>query len=153
MKFSREEYSLELLAEMLPLWKEHHAETANALYGPLDPDIELYEQVAESGKLRIFTARRWNGMSIELCGYQVFMVASDIHSRRRTQAIQDILFMTEDARKGMTGYLFIKWCLEQLESEGVDVVHQRISARNDFGKVLERLGYALEDLTYSKGRI
>ena len=145
MRFAREYYSPQLISDMLPLWKSHYIETHDEMYGPLDPDLGFYERAA--GMLRVFTVRDFDDA---LQGYQVFFVANDPHSMTNVQAVQDILYLAAEARKGLTGYKFIKWCMEQLEAEGVDVIHQRISAHHDFGPVLERMGFTLEDLTYSR---
>ena len=145
MKFAREAYSAGLVEEMRPLWVSHYAETHDEMYGQLNPDLGFYERAVPI--MRIFTARDDAG---ELHGYQVFFVMNDPHSRDSVQAVQDILYLCRSAREGLAGYRFIKWCAEQLEAEGVDVIHQRIAAKHDFGPVLERMGFELEDLTYSK---
>lgn len=147
MNFAAEEYSLQLIADMMPLWKAHHAETADKFYGPLNPDLFVYEQAAEAGMMRIFTVRDEVG---SLHGYQVLFVSHHPHSRDSLQAVQDVLYLCQDARKGLVGYRFIKWCGEQLRAEGIDIVHQHISAKHDFGAILTRMGYELEDLVYSK---
>lgn len=146
MRFQREQYSNELVQEMMPLWHAHHAETSDILYGPLDPDMRSYELSALAGLIRIYTVR----VAGKLQGYQVFFVSHHPHSKESIQAIQDILFIHPSVRKGLIGYRFIRWCGNQLQNEGVNIVHQRISARNDFGRILTRMGYVLEDLTYSK---
>jgi len=146
MRFTRERYSEALADEMLPLWNDHHRETANKFYGPLNPQLETYLACDKNGCLYIFTARN-KGI---LVGYQVFIVSEQLHSRDQIQAVQDVLYLKPEYRKGLTGYKFMKWCINELKNEGVDVVHQVISARNDFGKILERMGFQLEDLTYAK---
>lgn len=146
MIFKREHYSQELMAEMAPLWSEHHAETANKFYGPLDPHLEMYEKCDLAGVIRFFTVRHQG----RLVGYQVFIVSEHLHSRDMVQATQDILYLKPEHRRGLVGYRFLKWCMNQLKEDGIAVVHQVISARNDFGKILERMGYQLEDMTYSK---
>ena len=145
MRFAREEYSPALIAEMMPLWKAHHAEVANKFYGPLLPDLEVYFKAAQAGMLRIFTVRDWKQ---NLHGYQVYFVNNHQHSKEMKHAVQDILYLCPENRKGLEGYKFVKWCVSKLRPE-VAVIHQRISARHDFGKLLERMGFALEDLTYS----
>lgn len=147
MMFARESYSDRLVEEMLPLWKDHHAETAPHYHMALEPNLMAYEQMASSGALRIFTVR--NGAN-SLHGYQVMLVSPHPHSIRSLQAVQDILYICPQFRKGLTGYRFIKWCGDQLRAEGVQIVHQHISARYDFGHLLNRLGYELEDKVYSK---
>lgn len=142
MKFARESYSAALVSELLPLLVEHHAETADEMYGPLDPDLAVYKSEA----MRIYTARQ----SGDLVGYQIFVVSLHPHSRKSIQASQDILYLKPKERKGLNGYRFMKWCCDQLKMEGVEMVHQHIPARNSFGKILERMGFRLEDLVYSK---
>lgn len=112
---------------------------------PFDPDFEMYRRCSDSGVLRIYTVRDGS----VLCGYQIFMVMFHPHSKNSKQANQDILYLAPEYRKGMIGYRFIKWCIEQLRAEGVKVVYQHISARNDFGRMLERVGFELQDLVYS----
>jgi hypothetical protein len=48
------------------------------------------------------------------------------------------------------GGRFIKWCDEQLRAEGVAVVYHHIKAAHNFGPMLERFGYELVDLIYSR---
>lgn len=146
MDFAREPFSQSLLEEMMPLWKSHHAEIADEIYGPLDPDIAVYARSYAAGVLRIFTFR----YKQVLQGYQVFFVNKHPHSKDSLQAVQDILYLTPSFRRGLNGYGFIRWCCDQLAGEGVEYVHQHISARHDFGPVLERMGFMIEDLVYAK---
>lgn len=150
MTFYREDYSLKLVAEMLPLLALHHEETKDKFYGPLNPELTMYEQSEKLGILRVFTVRQWNGMELELMGYQVFFISPHHHSKEQMSAMQDILFLHKKARKGLTGYRFIEWCGNRLKMEGIHIVHQRVSARQKVGRLLERMGYEKEDITYSK---
>lgn len=142
MRYAREPYSVGLVEEMKPLLRKHHAEIANGLYGEFNPDISFYE--AAQHMLRIFTMRHED----RLIGYQIYFILGDPHSVGRVQAVQDVLFVEKQARQGMAGYRFMNWCVVQLREE-VDVIVQRISARNDFGKLFERMGFVLEDLNYA----
>lgn len=146
MKFERETYSDILLDEMVPLWTAHYNEISDKFYGPLDPDIAIYSKMNLVDSLRIYTAREGDA----LLGYQVFFIGTHPHSRHSIEATQDLIYLAPSARKGLTGYRFIDWCCGELRKEGVQVVHQRISARHNFGSVLERMGFELEDLTYSR---
>ncbi len=83
-------------------------------------------------------------------GYQVFFLKANAHYKSSLQAVQDILFLDERIRKGFTGYRFIRYCDEKLKDEGVQVVYQHVKSKHDFGRVLERLGYELQDLIYSR---
>lgn len=131
---------------MIPLWEEHYKETASKNYGALDPDLTIYDALAAQGLLRVFTARE----DLLLVGYQVFFVTHHPHHKDQIQAEQDILYLSRAQRVGLNGYQFLKFCIDELRREGVHVICQRISARNDFGRLLERLGFELEDLVYSR---
>lgn len=147
MIFAREEFSLGLIDEMRPLWKDHNFEVPGIPGIALDPDVDAYAKMANVGVLRIYTVRDVPGL---LHGYQVMMVSLHPHSRTSLQAVQDILYICPEARKGLMGYHFIQWCCDQLKAEGVQVVYQYISARNDFGPLLERAGYRLQDLAFAR---
>lgn len=146
MKFWKERYSRDLVNEMMPLWVAHHAETASKFYGPLDPDLDMYQRCDRMELLKIFTVRQAD----ELRGYQIFVVKENLHSKKQIVATQDILYLSPEARTGLTGYKFIKWCTDQLQADGVHIVHQVIPARGNIRILLERLGYQLEDVNYSK---
>lgn len=146
MRFSTERYSDTLVNEIMPLLSRHYRELADEFYGPLNPDLAIYKKMDEMGALRIFTIRDEN----ILVGYQIFFLGTHPHSKDFYEATQDVMYLTPEARRGLTGYKFLKWCTEQLATYSVNVIHQRISARNDFGPILERMGFQLEDLTYSK---
>lgn len=131
---------------MMPLWQAHHAETSDNVYGPLDPDLSVYEQLDLGGRLRIFTATHAG----ELVGYQVFIVSEHLHSKDWIQASQDILYFRPEHRKGLTAYRFIKWCMNQLREDGISVVHQMVPVKAGIGPLFERLGYQKEDVSYSR---
>lgn len=141
MKFAREIYSAELWDEIAPLLERHYAETASSVYGPLKPDRMFYEKAW--WMMRIFTIRQER----RLVGYQIFFILGDPHSEGRTQAVQDVLYVERWARQGLTAYRFMKWCITQLTD--VQVVIQRIPAGKGFGRILERMGFHLEDLSYA----
>jgi len=96
----------------------------------------------------VFTARD----DEKLMGYNVFFVANNAHYKDSLQATQDILYLAPEYRGKMTGVRFIRWCDNELEDLGVEVVYQHVKARPElnFGPMLERIGYELVDLIYTK---
>lgn len=146
MKFEREEYSESLIEEMRPLWQEHYNEIALYKDIPLNPNLLVYAGCAAAETLRIFTARD----SSRLVGYQIFFVSPHPHYQQSIHAVQDIVYLSQAVRQGMNGYRFIKWCDDQLQKEGVQVVNQHIKAAHDFGVLLRRMGYRLQDLIYTR---
>lgn len=146
INFAAEQYSDQLMTEMKPLWVQHHNEIQQIRGAVLDPNLQMYQALASAGVLRIFTARREAG----LVGYQVFTITSLPHFKEIKQAVMDILFLSPDARLGWMGYYFLKYADTELQKEGINVMFRAISARKDFGKILERMGYELCDLVFMR---
>ena len=149
LTFALEPYSDSLLKEMAPLFVAHHRENPQ-LGLPMDPDFAMYKSMADKNMLRIYTARIGSEDESLLMGYQVFGVMKHPHRRYSTEAIQQLLYLEPDCRKGWTAIRFLRYCWSELEAEGIRVIHQQISARNDFGKIFERYGFILTDLTYAR---
>lgn len=145
MKFQREEYSANLVSDMRPLLIEHNREVPQ-LGLPIDPDFSIYKTMNESKALRIFTAR----VADLLVGYQVYFVGYHPHRRGSLEATQDVLYLEPEVRQGYVGLKFIKFCDTELCKENIRVIHHPIAAEKDFGKILERMGYTLTDLVYSR---
>ena len=146
MDFAQERYSDELVAEMMPLWEIHSNETRDMNPIPLDPNLEVYKAMDMMGMLRVYTMR----FAKKLVGYQVMMVSQHHHSKDLKVAQMDILFVHPDWRLGLIAYRFIKWCDAKLAAEGVQLTVKAIKARLDFGTILERMDYVLEDVVYSR---
>lgn len=144
MKFQRER-AVDVMDDIKPLLEEHWREIAHYHDIQLDPDYMFYADADNNGMIRVFTARDDGN---KLVGYSIFFVRPNIHYKQSLQAVQDILFITK-GRRGM-GARFIKWCDEQLASEGVQVVYHHIKSAHNFGPMLERMGYQLVDLIFAK---
>lgn len=144
MKFGLEPYSEKLIQEMRLMWDEHNYEVKNE--SRPDPDLTIYSTAQKNGTLRLFTAR----VADMLVGYQVFFVMRHPHRKYSKEACQDVLYLDPEVRKGMVGIKFIKWCDGHLEREGVKKITHQISARRDISVLFKRLGYELEDMTFSR---
>lgn len=142
--FQQEPANQALFDEVMPLLQMHYEEIAHFKDIKLNPDFSKYQALANAGTLRVFTARK-DG---ELVGYAVFFIVPNIHYRDSVQANQDILFINKKHRG--FGRQFIKWCDEQLKSQGVEVVYHHIKAAHNFGALLEAMGYELVDLIFAK---
>ncbi len=145
MQFQREPAITPLFNEMMPLLTLHWKEIAHFQDIPLEPDFETYAKLDEMGMLRTFTARDPEG---KLVGYAVFFVKANLHYKSSIQAVQDVIFIDPTVRG--FGANFILWCDEQLREEKIDAVYHHIKAAHNFGPMLERLGYSLVDLIYTK---
>ncbi len=145
MVFARENTSAELFAEMWPLIEQHYQEIARFQDIDLDPNFEIYSQVDQVGKLRLFTVR--NEFN-RLVGYACFFVAPHLHFKNSLQATHDLLFIERSSRG--EGMKFIKYCDEQLKLEGVEVVSYGVSQKFDWSPILERMGYEQIDTVYAR---
>lgn len=145
MKFKREIASESLFEELRPLLFAHWREIAHYQDIELKPDWSTYLKVEEMGCLRVFTAR---DDQEKLIGYAVFMVRPNLHYSDSIQACQDILYVDKE-RRGF-GAKFIAWCDRALQAEGVQAVYHHVKREHNFGSLLERMGYQLVDLIYSK---
>lgn len=145
MKFALEPYSEKLIQEMRPLWDAHHSEIPQ-LDMKIDPDLTAYSTMQKVGALRIYTAR----VGPMLVGYQIFLVLKHPHRKYSVEANQDMMWLDPEVRMGMAGTKFIRWGDEQLQKEGIAVIHRQISHQKDFGRLLERMDYKLMDLTYAR---
>lgn len=144
MTYQREPVS-HVWDEIQPLLAKHWEEVAQFQDIPLSPSRQYYDGMDLAGLLRIFTVRDGDH---RLIGYNVYSVSPSAHYRTSKLANQDVIFMDKDARGG--GLRFLSWCEDYLRAEGVQVVYNHVSARNDFGAALERRGYVLAEKIYSK---
>jgi len=142
LKFQRESVCSGLIDELRPLLRLHFDESEHFKDIPLDPDFEQYQKLDEAGMLRVFTVR----VDKELIGYSILFVMTSIHHKQSIHANHDVLFIHKEHRG--IGSMFIKYCDEQLEAEGVDVVYQSTKLSYDFGKMLNRIGYEHVDNVY-----
>lgn len=133
------------LEEAKPLLQEHWQEVATYKDIPLDPDYTAYFYLEKIGILKCFSARDDDGT---LFGYAVFFIKNHLHYQKSLCAVQDIIYIDPD-RRGR-GILFLRWCDEELAKLGVQIVTHHVKATHNFGPALERSGYKLQDLLYTK---
>lgn len=142
MKFCFEKIA-DALEEAKPLLKEHWAEIATFKDIELNPDYDRYLMLEKTGYTKSYSARDGDG---RLCGYAVYFLFNHMHYKQALYAQQDILYVLPEQRR--MGGLFIKYCDEELKKCGVVCVTQHVKASLNFGTLLERIGYTLQDLIY-----
>lgn len=143
MRFSCEEYE-DVADDIKPLLEEHYDEIAKYKDIPLAPDWTAYRELCRAGIVKIFTCRQDD----RLIGYGIYFIKPHLHYITCLVAQQDILFITKGYRG--TGFRFINWCDEQLKALGVQMTVHHVKASHNFGPMLERQGYELMDLIYTK---
>ena len=112
----------------------------------LNPDWETYRTLENSDKLKIFTAR----VKEELVGYFVVITGSNLHYKDHVFAVNDILYLKKEYRKGRTGIKLIKFAEEYLRDDGVSVLNINTKVHKPFDVLMEHMGFGLIERVYSK---
>lgn len=112
----------------------------------LNPDWEMYSLLESSGSLKIFTARN----DKNLIGYFVVFVNRHIHYKDHLFANNDLLFLDEAFRKGLTGVKLIKFAEKCLKEDGVSVLTINTKVHKPFDVIMNKLGFNLIERIYSK---
>ena len=112
----------------------------------LNPDWDAYEALEFSGKLKIFTAR----VNDRMVGYFVVLVGPNLHYRDHIFAVNDILYLDKNYRRGRTGIKLIKFAEQCLKEDGVSVLNINTKTHKPFDSLMEYLGFNLIERVYSK---
>lgn len=143
-RYCQEELLSGLWLELLPLLEAHWAEIARYPDVPLDPDIEAYTVLEQSGQLHGYTMREAG----RLIGYAFYFVRPNLHYRGSLQAMQDVFYVVPEHRARAAQLL--RYSERRLRELGVQVVHQHAKRLNQFAALLGALGYELSDDILSK---
>jgi GNAT superfamily N-acetyltransferase len=133
--------------DIKPLIEEHWEEIAlNKSVIKLNPDWEAYHSLEDNGILKVFTARS----DKELIGYFVVLIRNHIHYKDHIFAANDVLFLKQEYRKGLTGAKLMKFAEKCLKEDGVSVLVVNTKRHKPFDGLLEWLGYSHVENVYSK---
>jgi GNAT superfamily N-acetyltransferase len=64
--------------------------------------------------------------------------------------MSDVLYLAPEYRKGTTGIRLMKTAEEELVKLGVQRIVQNVKLTNDWGSILERMGYKPFERIYTK---
>ena len=146
LEFKVESYQ-DVINDVMSLLIDNYAETGSSIDDEPRPNYEKYQALEELGLMKLFTARNSDGA---LLGYSVFIISDSLHYMDTKYAIQDILFLAKSARKGMNAVKFIKWCDNELDKFGADIIYRTTKHYKNIGRLLERLEYNLDELVYCR---
>jgi GNAT superfamily N-acetyltransferase len=142
----QQEFLDQVKDDILSLLDLHYKEIAlNQDKIKLNPDWDVYSELEQQGKLKIFTARD----NDTLVGYFVVVVGVNMHYKDHTFACNDIIYLHKDYRKGFAGIKLIKFAKKCLTEDGVSVLAINTKVHQPFDRVLERLGFNLIERVYS----
>jgi GNAT superfamily N-acetyltransferase len=146
IKYAREDL-YEVKDEAAHLLEKHWEEIAlNKEKIKLNPDWNAYDAMYKSGQLGIYTARK-NG---KLIGYFVVVATPSLHYKDHLFAVNDIIYLDPEHRKGFVGIKLIKFAEEDLKKFGVSVFTINTKVHKPFDSLMERLGFNLIERVYSK---
>lgn len=140
--FAREPVTESLIEEMIPLLVQNNAETGTDGFD-LEPSFDQYLAMDQAGYIRLFTARK----DSKLIGYQVFVINPNLHYKY-VSATSDVVYISPEHRG--FGHKFMADNESKLKAESINAIFQNISAKKDASKLMEWMGYHLEDRVYMK---
>jgi GNAT superfamily N-acetyltransferase len=145
-KYAREDLS-SFKEEAQVLLKEHWEEIAlNKTKVKLNPDWDAYEALYLSGQLGIYTARK----DSKLVGYFAVIAAPNPHYKDHIFAVNDVIYLSPEHRKGFVGAKLIKFAEKDLKELGVSVLVINTKVHKPFDSLMEHLGFGLIERVYSK---
>ena len=133
--------------DIIPLLENHWEEIAlnkNAI--KLNPDWDAYQELEWAGILKIFTARDDGN----LIGYFVVICKPHIHYKDHVFALNDVIYVSPEQRKGQVGSNLIKFAEKYLKDDGVSVLIVNTKRHKPFDKLLQWLGFSHIENVYSK---
>jgi len=137
----------ELILEMLPLIEEHRKEVTTFIDMPLNPNIDGYLLIYSMGMYKMYIARDKLNTIIAYIGY---FIQPNFHYQDYTYATQDVIYVRKSRRGLMMGSKLITFTDKALKELGVNVVTQHVKVKQDFGVLLQRLGYECKANIYMK---
>ena len=145
-KYGREDFN-KVRGEVDELFYKHWEEIAlNKDKIKLNPDWSYYEALNAAGILGVYTVRK----DERLVGYFIVVAKQHPHYKDHIFAVNDIIYIDPDYRKGLVGYKLIKFVEAELKEMGVCVFAVNTKVHKPFDAVLERLGFENTERLYTK---
>ena len=113
---------------------------------PLAPRWESYETFERDGNLLLLTVRE----NEELIGYGLFIKRLHLNYESLLVGENNLIFLREDKRQSRLGSRLIDLSEAALKVAGVNKITFHVKPEHDFGPVLKRKGYTLEEHIWGK---
>lgn len=122
---------------------------------PLDVNWPEYRKMEKAGVLRPFFMRQGD----RLIGYSVFFVTCPLHHGLTKWAINDLIYLAPEHRRGWAGVRLIREPERALRDLGVQVISYQVKTsgrlgsrerRGTVGDLLGKLGYAKIEEAWAK---
>lgn len=141
IEFQHELLNDALIAEVEPLLEDHYYELAlNQERVKLNPKWREYGFLQSVGNFVLLTARDGK----RLAGYNAFFVNTHMHYADLVVAVNDVFYLHPDYRRGATALRFLRFSEDYLKDRAHKVAYH-FKATNNFGPILQRIGYSAEE--------
>ena len=127
-------------AEILPLWRLHHADVADpedVHRIPLDPDWAKYQTAADRGVLQVICGRDQS----ELVGYVFAFVDTHLHYKSTLCAYVDLYWIRRDKRGHFNGVRMFRAMEKACKARGVKKLFGGTKLWLDASAVFRRCGW------------
>lgn len=132
--------------EVEPFLGAYYDETIVDLGLAFDADFAAYIDANARGRMVCISARDDD----KVVGIACFFLTPYLYSRNYILAIQDLLYILPEYRKGWTGIRLIKESEKLLKSRGVGMIDLVCRPHMDNTSLYERLGYKYAEKRFSK---
>ena len=143
VKVEVEELTRATIAD-LELLLPTHAEEAKS--EKLKVDWLSYQVMQKSGEIAFVSAR----MDGELVGYILHMIFPDMHVVGKVVAMNDAIYVCPSHRGRYVATRLMKVAEEEVKRLGAHSIGQSVKVHHDFGKILCRQGYIIDEHYYTK---
>lgn len=135
------------IAELKELYPAHWEELAlDKDMVPLNPDYDLYDQLAAQGALLLVTLRK----SGELVGYFIGFMKPALHYRDCFTLTMDIYRTTDKIRGGTAGLRLFRAVEKEAKRRGIDRIFYGSKLHKDSGRLFKALGFRPVEMFWSK---
>jgi len=114
----------------------------------LNPDFNKYIELDNLGMLHVVTARR--EQDLKLIGYFISVIMPPLHHKDHLFAVSDIIYIAPEYRGKLLGLKLIKYTEKKLKEKGVSVLNITMKTHASFEKILERIDFNKQEITYTK---
>ena len=142
--YQKEYLTRPVIEEMGTLIQAHNTEVRD--HGEPDVDWLAYQTLQDTGVFHFYTIRSRG----DLMGYIGYVVAPNLHHRGQTCAVCDIIYVDPAHRGRMYAVKLMKYAEQELTCLGVSTIGQSVKSHHDFGPMLTRQGYVLDEHYYTK---
>ena len=141
-----EYFTRELIEEIQPLLDLHWEEVERYEDIKMDVDWPMYRVLQDQGIFRFYTIRV-DGL---LAGYIGYLVSPSLHYKGNQWALCDLVYVKPEYRGKMFASKLLRYAEKELKEMNVLNIGQGVKIHHDYGKILERQGYHLEEKYFSK---